>query len=194
MRDYSPLATLRLQARSSFRRPTQSLPPSVTLDSPAFDVMTDFRQISAVTVAPDATMAEANHWMIEHGVRLLLVIDVSNIVLGVLTAADILGEKPLRLMQDRSLRRTDISAADLMTAQADIDVIDYDNVLSAKVGHVVATLKLWGRQHVIVVENNNSQQLMRGLFSASQIARSLGVPVHTAEVARTFAEIEAILR
>lgn len=35
--------------------------------------------------------------------------------------------------------------------------------------------------------------LLRGLFSATQIARQLGVTIHTSEVARTFSEIEALL-
>lgn len=195
MREYLALAALRLQAQSSFCRPTQSLPASVTLDSPALDVMTDFRQITAVTVAPHATMAEANHRMIEHGVRSLLVIDASSTVLGIITAADILGEKPLRLMQGMNLPRAEISAADLMTAQQDLDVLAFDGLLSAKVGHVVSTLKTWGRQHALAVENDgDGRHLVRGLFSATQIARSLGVPFDMTEVARTFAEIEAILR
>lgn len=32
-----------------------------------------------------------------------------------------------------------------------------------------------------------------GVFSASQVARQLGIPLHTTEVARTFAEIEAVI-
>jgi hypothetical protein len=32
-----------------------------------------------------------------------------------------------------------------------------------------------------------------GIFSASQIARQLGLQIHTHEMARTFAEIEAVI-
>jgi len=60
--------------------------------------------------------------------------------------------------------------------------------------HVVATLRRAGRQHTLVVEqNSNGQQVVRGLFSATQIARQLGVAIQTDEVARTFYEIEAHL-
>jgi hypothetical protein len=59
---------------------------------------------------------------------------------------------------------------------------------------VLATLKAAGRQHAMVVEENaNAQQAIRGIFSATQIARQLGVQIQITEIARTFAEIEAAL-
>ena len=69
------------------------------------------------------------------------------------------------------------------------------DVLNARVGDVVAILKRAGRQHAMVVEPNDgdSCQAVRGLFSTSQIARQLGVPVHLGDVARPFAEIEVLL-
>jgi hypothetical protein len=67
-------------------------------------------------------------------------------------------------------------------------------VRAAKVGHIVATLKKAGRQHAVVVERDaRGRQLVRGLFSATQIARQLGVTIQTSEVARTFSEIESML-
>jgi hypothetical protein len=58
----------------------------------------------------------------------------------------------------------------------------------------VATLKKAGRQHAVVVERDaRGRQLVRGLFSATQVARQLGVAIQTSEVARTFSEIEAML-
>ena len=41
--------------------------------------------------------------MIQRGVRLLLVVDQNRSVLGVITATDILGEKPMQV--DRAARR-----------------------------------------------------------------------------------------
>jgi hypothetical protein len=51
-----------------------------------------------------------------------------------------------------------------------------------------------GRQHALVVESDGrSRQIVRGLFSATQIARQLGATIQTSEIARTFSEIEALL-
>jgi len=60
------------------------------------------------------------------------------------------------------------------------------------VGSILVTLKTSGRQHAMVVEENaDGSETVRGLFSATQIARQLGVQIRTAEVAKIFAEIEA---
>ena len=190
-RDYAPLPLTQLEPGATYQRPAS--PPAVTLNSPALDVMTDFRQTEAVTIHAQATIDEANQRMIEHGVRLLLV--VAGSLRGVVTAADILGEKPVRLMQARGIRRKEIVVDDLMTRADELDAITFESLLGAKVGHVVTTLRRAGRQHALVVEPEaqSKRQVVRGLFSASQIARQLGVPVHTTEVARTFSEIEATL-
>ena len=60
-----------------------------------------------------------------------------------------------------------------------------------RVGHVVATLKSVQRQHLMVAEEGGRR--VRGLFSASQIARQLGIELQTFAVAQSFADIEAAL-
>jgi hypothetical protein len=68
------------------------------------------------------------------------------------------------------------------------------DVRGSKVGHVVATLRKAGRQHALVVDSDvRGRQTVRGLFSATQIARQLGATIQTSEIARTFSEIEVLL-
>ena len=61
-----------------------------------------------------------------------------------------------------------------------------------RVGHVVSTLRSVRRQHVLVSEQEG--RLVRGILSASRVARQLGLQLDTVEIARTFADIEAALR
>jgi len=139
-------------------------------------------------------MAEANRRMIQRSVRLLLVVDEKRKVLGIITATDILGEKPLQVIAERGLRHDDIQVSDVMTPQARLEVLSMNDVRGVKVGHVVATLKKSGRQHALVVETDRGGiQTVRGLFSVTQIARQLGVTIQTTEIARTFSEIEVQL-
>ena len=118
----------------------------------------------------------------------------ANPTVGLITATDILGEKPMQVVTARGMRREELVVRDIMTPQQSLQAIGLSDVQRAKVGHIVATLKQSGRQHALVVEEDEARsQSVRGLFSATQIARQLGVAIPTSEVARTFAEIEAQL-
>ncbi len=193
-REYNALTAHSLKAGASFARPTQSLPERVTLEDPALSVMTDLKSISVVTVRAKTPMEKAHDKMKRYGVRTLLVLDDADKVAGLLTTTDILGEKPMRFLQHVGGAHADILVRDIMTPQRDLEVLNLQDVSSAKVGHVLATLKAAGRQHAMVVEENaNAQQAIRGIFSATQIARQLGVQIQITEIARTFAEIEAAL-
>jgi len=172
----------------------QAVPERVSLEDPAQHVMTDLRSVTAVIILSGDSLDEAHRRMIQRGVRLLLVVDQNRQVVGLITASDILGEKPMQVVSQRAVRREELLVRDVMTPQGALEVLDLADVRAAKVGHIVATLKRSGRQHAVVVEHDHrGRQTVRGLFSATQIARQLGVAIPTNEIARTFSEIEAQL-
>lgn len=191
---FKPLSTLRPADRVALA-PIEARHP-VSLRSPATEAMTDFRRLQPVTVMPETYYLDANESMITHGVRLLLVMDKERQLLGVITAQDILGERPLQLAsQGKGLPR-ELTVADLMHPLGDIDMLDITDVRHANVGDLVATLKHLGRQHLLVIAKDvaSGGTLLCGLFSATQIARQLGTEdIQPFEVARTFAQIEAAL-
>lgn len=193
-REYHPLTAHRLQSGARHHLPGQD-PERVRIDSPALEVMTDLRQIPAATIDLEAPLDAANRFMIRRGVRLLLVTDEERQVLGLITANDILGEKPVQFALERGIKRQEIRVRDIMTPRDKLEVLLHDDLRHAEVGHVVATLQHSGRQHALVIDfdSDGKSQAVRGIFSASQIARQLGVAIHTTEVAQTFAEIGAAL-
>ena len=194
LRDYSPLSFERLQPGVGYAQPTQVVPDKATLDDPALQVMTDFTRVTAVIILPGDTVDEAHRRMVQRGVRLLLVVDQDRKLVGVITATDTLGEKPVQVASERGQRRGEVTVRDIMTPQERLEVLAMADVRAAKVGHVVATLKKVGRRHVVVADKDgNGKQTVRGLFSTSQIARQLGVAIQTSEVAGTFSEIESML-
>jgi hypothetical protein len=122
---------------------------------------------------------------------LLFVIDREGAVEGVITATDLLGEKPVRFMQDRRIAHAEIRVGDIMTPASILEALAFQDVAGMRVGHVVATIRAVRRQHVMVSEEGGRR--IRGLFSVTRIARQLGIELSTTEVARTFADIEAAL-
>jgi len=191
-REYSSLHWFNLQSVERALVAKTGSQARVTLDSPAVSVMTDFSQVPAAVVEPDANIATANDFMKRRRVRALLVTDPD--VIGILTATDVLGEKPVTLALERGVRRDEIRVADIMTPRELIELIPFSEIREARVGHIVATLKQAGRQHLLVGERASSGVVVvRGIFSLSQVARQLGVDLQPNSFAHTFAEIEAAL-
>jgi CBS-domain-containing membrane protein len=194
---FAPLTFRTLDEPIGYFRPRQELPEHVNFASPAVDCMTDLRQVGAVAVGMERTVDEALSRMRKRGVRLLLVTDEEAMVFGLITARDIQGEKPMKLAQKLGDKPGQLLVRDLMTLKRRLEVLHFDDVLKARVGDVIATLKQAGRQHALVVDRDpqsDDRLALRGILSMSQIGRQLGLPLDTAERATTFAELEAALK
>jgi CBS-domain-containing membrane protein len=164
----------------------------VRLESPAMMVMTDFRSVHPVTTYPEIGIDDALNKMKTAGVRLLFVLNAADEIVGLVTAKDIMGEKPIKITQQARVPRAQIRVSAVMTAQPDIQVLEMMRVRIAQVGDIVETLRAAGRQHALVVEADNATGAQRvvGMFSTSYISKLLGRDV-TGDVppARSLAEI-----
>jgi hypothetical protein len=196
---YRPLRQSKARPGVTYRLRTQPSAVRVEADSPATDVMTDLSRVAAVAIRGHATVDEAQQAMIAHGVRALFVAEREGTVLGIITSSDVLGERPIQLAQQRGVRHDEILVHEVMTPAELLEAMELEEVLHARVGDVVASLRLSGRQHALVIESTPTDptsptRMVRGIFSLTQIARQLGLPPQSGhDVARTFAEIEAAI-
>jgi CBS domain-containing protein len=189
---YAPLPHHAL-SRNARLKPALGPGTGISPDSPALAVMTDFAVVPAAKTTPSVSIDEANRAMIERGVRSLIVVDSDGVVVGILTATDVLGERPLKAATSRGVPRNEVAVQEIMTPAERIEVLPYESLAQARVGHVVATLLAAGRQHGLVVERDAGGEVVRGIFSLSQIANALGIPIEAPQRAETFADIEAAL-
>ena len=167
----------------------------VSMSDPATHVMTDLSRTIPFSVTATASIDEANDRMIAYGVRLLFVTDGKNSLIGLITATDILGEKPMQYITERGGKREDIMARDLMTTAENIDVLNLSDVESANIGDIIETIKATRRQHLLVVEPtaDETTESIRGIFSTSHIANQLGIKIDFSDQASNFAEFEKAL-
>jgi CBS domain containing-hemolysin-like protein len=195
MSKYSFLSSTMLEVGASYHRILENEVEIVGLDDPAVRVMTDLKNVPAITIEPGLSIDAANHKMIASGVRMLLVTDAWEHVLGIITATDILGEKPIQHLGKVGGDHRDILVQDIMTPQSALEVLQMVDIERAQVGDIVETLKRAGRQHAAVVEidESNMAQKIRGIFSSTQISRQLGIKLDLPEIASSFAEVEQAL-
>jgi hypothetical protein len=95
---------------------------------------------------------------------------------GLVTASDLLGDKPVRLMNQRKVHRGDLSITDVMTKLSELDALDYNELKDATVGDVVDTFKRVQHTHLLVVQlaTVEGPARIRGVISVTQLERQLG--------------------
>lgn len=197
---YAPVPLHPIDTGTSYGRPALPTSRKINKDSPALQVMTDLEKVVAVTTGPDVNIDTANQQMMTSGVRLLLVTDKQVVtnkqdqVIGLITANDILGERPMKYLQQTGGKHADILVRHIMTPREQLEALDIKDVANARVGDVIATLRNVGRQHALVLSIIPGEaQSICGIFSSTQIGRQLGESIEISDTAKTFAEIEAVL-
>jgi CBS domain containing-hemolysin-like protein len=192
MTRFRPLHRTRLLPGTLICPFDSGLSARVEITDPALAVMTDLRRVPAVTIPADSAIDVAMQRMMHAGVRLLLVLGEYAAVVGLVTARDIMGEKPVRIAAANRIPRDAVKVGEIMVPEGQIEVLDLAEVGRSAVGDVVLTLREAGRQHALVMEAGDPPQI-RGIFSISQIGRQLGVKIQSTAVVQSFAELEHLL-
>ena len=189
------MSTFRLSPGISIAQASPWHSKPVTLESPALDVMTDLTQVKAATIGPGQTLQQAEQTMIYQGVRMLFVVSEMPALEGLITSTDLRGERQMSLVHSRHLRFDEMRVADVMTELSMLDAIDYEPMVGATVGNVVATLKRVGRNHLLVVQAaaHGAPRRVRGVISRTQVERQLGQLIDITEIASSFSEVERAL-
>lgn len=189
---YQPLPFHHFASGAGYFRPQQQLPEHVTENDPALHVMTDLSQVTAYTTELSTLLSKALEMMVKRGVRMLLVRDADGQIVGLLTSRDIEGEKPQRILAKAGGAWEDLVVADIMTLKPKLEVLLMEDVLKARVGDIIATLRHVNRQHAMVLdrEPRTSQPAVRGIFSLSQIGLQLGLDIDRSHHATTYSDLE----
>lgn len=193
MNPTSPLPTHRLPAGTVLAQSRDGQGDSVTMDSPALEVMTDLTRVKAATIAPSSSLQQAEQFMIHLGVRMLFVVREMPAIEGIVTATDLHGDVQMRLVQQRNVHYDELTVADVTTRLASLDAVDFDDLGKATVRNVVATLRRYGRHYLLVVDGPAGARRVRGVISRTQIERQLGARVEVTEVATTFPDVVQML-
>ncbi len=197
---YRSLPPAAIAGEAGLAKPMQNQFMSISLDDNALSVMTDLENASAITVPGITPIDQALEHMIQSGVRSLFVLDNESRVIGLITSYDIQGEKPIRYLQSldcthRTCCRDDVHVIDIMEPMDKLKNLDFKKVRNATVGNIVATFKRVERKHLVVVDHNRDQAepTIRGIFSATQLERQLGMTLVATSTTHSFADVEQAL-
>lgn len=188
---FKPLPWTKLNRNTSCYLPKTIVHTPVNANSPALEVMTDFRRVSPIAVSRDVSLDEANRLMTLCNVHCLLVIDAQRHLLGLVTEAGTKGHRPLAAAYKMGIRPSELVVANVMIDKHDdAEVIHMEDVIHARVGNVLATLKELAIPYCPVVDHDeDNNHVLCGIFSLSQIERQMGHEPHFVPIAQTFSEI-----
>ena len=153
---------------------------------PARELMTDFERTQPLTVAPDRHIDAALQDMVVGGVRSLLVVEAGEFV-GLVTAADLQGEKPIQFLQSPMCssypcKHADVQVRDVMTPLRELVALDDATLHRTTAGEILALLQLERLSHVLVMQSaGDGERSVRGVFSRTRLERSLAEPTQTNE-------------
>ena len=184
MTDFRVIDTISLNGVKSI----SSLCSSEVLDitSNTSYIVTDFTHKRPQLIEKDVSVDEALYMMKMGHVRSKIVIDQSENLMGVISSSDLASYKVLHIAQLRNVSRADLTVENLMIKKEDMRAINFSKISNYTIGDVLATLRNMGQQHVLLIDTENT---LRGLISASDIARALHIPININEKAHTFNEI-----
>ncbi len=166
----------------------------LTLDDSAISVMTDHRLEKAPICNTKSSLENASKKMANEKTNMLFVANADGQIVGLITSADISGEKPIQFVNETKRKRDEIKVGHLMNIIENMPVLDIQDVLQAKIGDVLHTLNDIGSEYILVTTKEGDNVSIRGVFSARQIARSLNIFFSPSPAAKTFADYSRALQ
>ncbi len=192
MPSYQLIDSNLLDADITYRKPRQVFKSSVTLDDPALEVMTDFTMVTAISVNPCATLENAKDRMITSKIQLLFVTNQFHEVVGLVTSNDLSGEKAMQHISEAGGKMADVMVRDIMTPRSRLEAITMQDLKKSSVGDLIETFKRMGRQHALVVEpaeEDDLKPIIRGILSVTQVSKQLGRPITESHIASSIADL-----
>ncbi|MGE3920660.1 MAG: CBS domain-containing protein [Gammaproteobacteria bacterium] len=161
------------------------------LTDPALSVIFDLSHVNVISIDPKATINDASLEMKFSHSHVLLVIDIFDKVVGLITQDDINGAKPLKVAKENKIKFSDIKIESLMLPQEKVLIFDQEDLKLAKVGNVIKTMKELKQNVAEVIEFDPilKTYCISGLICLSMVSKQLGFDV-TNDITKPYSIIE----
>lgn len=142
--------------------------------SPALEIFTDFKKHVPLVIEGSLPAQDVEIMMRKAHVKMQLVVDAYNEFIGTISLEN-LDEQHFMTRIAAGFARHEILVEDLMTPKERILALSLDDLERASIGDIIKTLQKQGQQHCLVVDRSGQQ--IRGVISASDVARRLHIPI-----------------
>lgn len=186
---FKPLDLVSLSQAPSLPRVARIARP----DDPALSLITDLHHGPCVVASHLDNLPQTLHLMMRAGVRMVFVSGADGKLVGMATAEDIQGERPVLRASRHQMPHHELTLADVMTPVHLWETVDLHSVRHACLGDLAATLKEHGLRYLIVTQRKGQELTLRGLFSARRLELAMQTAIEPDLHSRSFAELEQVL-
>lgn len=159
----------------------------------ALSLLTDLHHGPCVVAHHTDGLGQALYLMMRSGVRMVFVAGADGTLVGMATAEDIQGERPVLRAAIHHVPHQELTLADVMVPVSQWHTVDLSEVRHARLGDVIATLHEQGLRYLLVTQVKQGETTLRGLFSARRLEMALQTAIEPDLHSRSFAELEQVL-
>lgn len=173
MSKYDPLNLLHVSPENLCLHCSR-LPELIHYEDPAEKALINICSLLSNTIQSSDSIDYALDEIKKTPIHFLLVVGRDGCLKGAISGEDILGEKPIKILQERRIARSQITVGMVMTPSTQFAVIDAHDIVYAKIGHIVNTLQYYKKQYALVVKSDSANHPeVEGIFALSELSRQL---------------------
>lgn len=159
----------------------------------ALSLLTDLHHSACVVASHQDGLEQTLHLMMRAGVRMVFVSGADGALVGMVTADDIMGERPVQRASSHLVPHHELTVADVMVPVTHWDTVELAQVRTARLGDVAATMHEHGLRYLLVTQHKQGQTMLRGMFSARRLEMAMNTTIEPDLHSRSFAELEQVL-
>ena len=169
---------------------------SLTRDDLAAELLKDFNRQNPLTVRSSEDIHAIGKKLELSGETLCVVINRKDDVIGMLHMKDLIGSLPMSLASQRGSSIADLVAQDVMRPVWSLPTIGFNKLQSLTVDDLLSTFRELHSDYLLVIETvaGEEDKVVRGLLSADELSRRLGVRVNTTPRPESFSDIVHAVR
>jgi hypothetical protein len=168
----------------------------LTHDDLATELLKDFNRQSPLTVRSSEDIHAIGKKLELSGETLCVVINRKDDVIGMLHMKDLIGSLPMSLASQRGSSIADLVAQDVMRPVWSLPTLGFKKLQNLTVDDLLSTFRELHSDYLLVIETvaGEEDKVVRGLLSADELSRRLGVPVNTTPRPESFSDIVHAVR
>jgi len=169
---------------------------TLTHDDLATELLKDFNRQNPLTVRASEDIHTIGKKLEISGEALCVVINRKDDVIGMLHLKDLIGSLPMSIASQRGSSIADLVAQDVMRPVWSLPTMGFTKLQSLTVTDLLSIFRELHSDYLLVTETVAGEEgkVVRGLLSADELGRRLGVRVNTEPRPESFSDIVHAVR